>query len=72
VDSGLVGARLYLRDPRCGFFNCVCRILIFLRLGLLITKVPLPRYSALYSLSSAKGNSPEIYRFDPPLYRALC
>ena len=40
-------ARRYLREPRCGFFNCDWRILIFLRLGLLITKVPLPRYSAL-------------------------
>jgi hypothetical protein len=63
---------VYLREPRWGFFNCDCRTLIFLRLGLLITKVPLPRYSALYSLSSAKGTLLKKYRFDPPLYRALC
>jgi hypothetical protein len=37
----------YLRDPRCGFFNCDCRTFFFFRLGLLKTKVPLPRYSAL-------------------------
>jgi hypothetical protein len=72
LDSGLVEGVGYLRDPRWGFFNCVCRTFVFLRLGLLITKVPLPRYSALNSLSSAKGNSPESYRFDPSLYRALC
>ena len=36
----------YLREPRCGFFNCDCRTLLFFRLGLLKTKVPLPRYSA--------------------------
>lgn len=40
-------ARIYLREPRWGFLNCDCRVLLFLRLGLLITKVPLPRYSAL-------------------------
>lgn len=48
----------YLRDPRPGFFNFDWRALIFFRLGLLITNVPLPRYSALYSLSSAKRFSP--------------
>jgi len=53
-------ASRYLRDPRCGFFNWLCRTLVFLRLGLLITKVPLPRYSALYSLSSAKGTLLEV------------
>jgi hypothetical protein len=37
----------YFLDPRFGFLNCDWRILIFFRLGLLITKVPLPRYSAL-------------------------
>jgi hypothetical protein len=42
----------YFLDPRFGFRNCDWRILIFFRLGLLITKVPLPRYSALKSLSS--------------------
>jgi hypothetical protein len=42
----------YFREPRCGFFNCDWRILAFFRLGLLITKVPLPKYSALKSLSS--------------------
>src|SRR3954463_13839624 len=44
----------YLREPRRGFLSSDCRTLIFLRLGLLITNVPLPRYSALNSLSSAK------------------
>jgi hypothetical protein len=37
----------YFLDPRLGFLNCDWRILIFFRLGLLITKVPLPKYSAL-------------------------
>jgi len=31
-----------LRDPRCGFLSALCRTLIFFRLGLEITKVPLP------------------------------
>lgn len=53
----------YFLEPRRGFRNCDWRILIFFRLGLLITKVPLPRYSALKSLSSAI--------IDPSLYRAL-
>jgi hypothetical protein len=53
--SGRPKAAGYLRDPRCGFFSCDCRAFIFLRLGLLITNVPLPRYSALKSLSSAKN-----------------
>ena len=44
----------YLREPRRGFFSSDWRTLIFFRLGLLITNVPLPRYSALNSLSSAK------------------
>ena len=44
----------YLREPRCGFFRLDWRTLVFFRFGLLITKVPLPRYSALYNLSSAK------------------
>jgi hypothetical protein len=44
----------YLREPRRGFLSSDCRTLIFLRLGLLITKVPLPTYSAFHSLSSAK------------------
>ncbi len=39
--------RGYFRLPRCGFFNCDCRALVFFRLGLLIIKVPLPWYSAL-------------------------
>jgi hypothetical protein len=42
--SGLAPA--YFRDPRCGFFNCDCRILIFFRFGLLMMNVPLPKYSA--------------------------
>ncbi len=37
----------YLREPRLTFLSRVWRIFIFLRLGLLIVKVPLPRYSAL-------------------------
>src|SRR5215831_15872319 len=60
----------YLREPRRGFFNADCRTLIFFRLGLEITKVPLPRYSALNNLSSAKPISPEGW-IDPSLYRAL-
>lgn len=40
-------ARGYFRLPRCGFFNCDWRALLFFRLGLLIMKVPLPWYSAL-------------------------
>ena len=44
-------AVIYFREPRRGFFRSVWRILIFLRLGLLIMKVPLPRFSALYVLS---------------------
>ena len=36
-----------LRAPRCGFFNFDWRRLTALRFGLLITNVPLPRYSAL-------------------------
>jgi hypothetical protein len=41
----------YFRAPRCGFFSLDCRSLRPLRLGLLITKVPLPWYSAEYSFS---------------------
>src|SRR5271155_4016981 len=41
----------YFLAPRCGFFNLDCRSLRPLRLGLLITKVPLPWYSAEYSFS---------------------
>jgi hypothetical protein len=37
----------YLRDPRWGFFNCDWRVFRDFLLGLLNTKVPLPRYSAL-------------------------
>ena len=47
----------YLRAPRCGFFRLVWRRLALVRLGLLIMNVPLPRYSALYVLSSANGIS---------------
>ena len=53
-----VANHFYFREPRSGFLSWVCRILFFFRFGLLIIKVPLPRYSALYSVSSAKTNSP--------------
>jgi len=43
----------YFRAPRCGFFNLVWRRLALVRFGLLMLKVPLPKYSALYNLSSA-------------------
>ena len=36
----------YLREPRRGFRSSDWRTLVFLRLGLLILKVPLPTYSA--------------------------
>lgn len=39
--------RGYFRLPRCGFFNCDWRALVFFRLGLLMINVPLPWYSAL-------------------------
>ena len=42
-----VRSLIYLREPRWGFFRFDCRLLVFLRVGLLITKVPLPRYSAV-------------------------
>src|SRR6266478_4177835 len=42
----------YLRAPAWGFFKRDCRSLPDLRLGLLITKVPLPWYSAEYVFSS--------------------
>jgi len=32
----------YLREPRCGFFNCDWRLFSFFRLGLVMLKVPLP------------------------------
>ena len=51
---------LYFREPRSGFRSLVCRVLCLLRLGLLIRNVPLPRYSALYTFSSAKICSPLI------------
>lgn len=37
----------YLREPRATFFSFVWRIFSFLRLGLVMLNVPLPRYSAL-------------------------
>lgn len=43
----------YLREPRLTFFRFDWRRLAFLRGGLLMRKVPLPTYSALYSLSFA-------------------
>ena len=49
--SHLRGSACYFRAPRCGFFNLDCRSLRPFRLGLLITKVPLPWYSAEYSFS---------------------
>lgn len=42
-----------MREPRRTFFRFVCRRFAFLRDGLLMMNVPLPRYSALYSLSFA-------------------
>jgi hypothetical protein len=53
-----VANQFYFREPRSGFLSWVCRILFFFRFGLLIMKVPLPRYSALYNVSSAKTFSP--------------
>ena len=50
----------YFRAPRCGFFRLVWRRLALARLGLLIVKVPLPRYSALYVLSSANRISSKV------------
>jgi hypothetical protein len=47
-------ARDYLREPRRGFFSEVCRTFAFFRVGFEIRKVPLPTYSALNNLSSAK------------------
>jgi len=41
-----------LRAPRCGFFNRDWRSFPDFRLGLLITNVPLPWYSAEYNFSS--------------------
>jgi hypothetical protein len=41
----------YLRAPRCGLFTRDCCSFLRLRFGLLIMNVPLPMYSALYSLS---------------------
>src|ERR1700730_12444220 len=52
MSCGRRGGRAgYFRAPRCGFFNRDCRSLRDLRLGLLMTKVPLPWYSAEYSFS---------------------
>ena len=42
---------IFFLAPRCGFFNLDCRSLRPLRFGLLMTKVPLPWYSAEYSFS---------------------
>jgi hypothetical protein len=44
----------YLRAPRCGLCSLDWRRFIAFRFGLLIMKVPLPRYVARYSFSSAK------------------
>jgi hypothetical protein len=41
------GGITYLREPRFRFFKRVWRIFAFLRLGLLMMKVPLPMYSDL-------------------------
>ena len=38
---------VYLREPRPGLRSLVWRILCFFRFGLLMVKVPLPKYSAL-------------------------
>jgi hypothetical protein len=46
-------AKTYFLAPRRGCFNFDCRLFAALRFGLLMIKVPLPMYSALYSLSSA-------------------
>src|SRR5205823_4476455 len=43
--------RRYFRAPRRGPFSLDCRSFRDLRLGLWMMKVPLPRYSALYSFS---------------------
>jgi hypothetical protein len=43
--------RDYLRDPRVVFLRCDWRCFVFFLFGLLMLKVPLPRYSALYSFS---------------------
>jgi hypothetical protein len=43
----------YLRDPRVVFFRFDWRCFAFFLFGLLMMKVPLPRYSALYSFSFA-------------------
>ena len=57
--AGVNNSTFYLRDPRCGFFNWDWRTFVFFLLGFEITKVPLPKYSALYNLSSAKDLSCE-------------
>ena len=44
----------YLREPRRGFLRALCLTLIFFRFGLVMTKVPLPKYSALNISFSAK------------------
>lgn len=49
---GAENAAGYLRDPRLTFFRFDWRCFVLLRFGLLMMKVPLPTYSALYSLSS--------------------
>ena len=69
--SRLAASRSHLREPRSGFRSLVWRVFCFLRLGLLIRNVPLPRYSALYSFSSAKANFLPAIEFDSPLYRAV-
>jgi len=54
-------AAVYFRAPRGGFFSLLCRSLTFALFGLLMENVPLPRYSALYVLSSA--NRPSLVDF---------
>ena len=47
----------YFREPTRRPFSRDCRSLAFFRFGLLITNVPLPRFSALYSLSTVTLSS---------------
>jgi hypothetical protein len=53
ATSGSRPEEFYFRAPRRGCFNFDCRLFADLRFGLLMIKVPLPMYSALYNLSSA-------------------
>jgi hypothetical protein len=49
VKNGQVGSLSclhYLREPRRRFFNAACRRFMLERFGLVMRKVPLPRYSA--------------------------